>query len=166
MEPIAKAEMLIRRPVEDVFEAFLDPAITSKFWFSKGSGRLEPGKTVTWTWGMYGFSVEAKVKAVEKNRSIVVEWPSTIEWTFIARPDGTTVVSVANSGFTGSDEDKMIEALGSTEGFTFLLAGAKAWLEHGIELNLVRDRFPDGLPGQDKDNGRDRVVDNRREKGV
>jgi len=35
--PVAKAEMLIRKPVEEVFEAFIDPAITSKFWFTKGS---------------------------------------------------------------------------------------------------------------------------------
>jgi hypothetical protein len=27
--------------VADVFEAFVDLAITSKFWFSKGSGRLQ-----------------------------------------------------------------------------------------------------------------------------
>ena len=29
--PIAKAEMLIRKPVAEVFEAFVNPAITSKF---------------------------------------------------------------------------------------------------------------------------------------
>ena len=39
----AKAEMLIRKPVAEVFEAFVDPAITSRFWFTRGSGRLEPG---------------------------------------------------------------------------------------------------------------------------
>ena len=37
-------------------------------------------------------------------------------------------------------------AVGSTEGFSFVLAGAKALLEHGVLLNLVPDRFPDGLP--------------------
>jgi uncharacterized protein YndB with AHSA1/START domain len=37
--PMATAEMLIRRPVPEVFEAFVNPAITSKFWFTKGSGR-------------------------------------------------------------------------------------------------------------------------------
>ncbi len=37
--PVVKAEMLIRRPVAVVFEAFIDPTITSKFWFTKGSGR-------------------------------------------------------------------------------------------------------------------------------
>ena len=29
--PIVRAEMLIRRPAADVFEAFVDPAITTKF---------------------------------------------------------------------------------------------------------------------------------------
>ena len=32
----AKAEMLIRKPVAEVFEAFINPDITSKFWFTKG----------------------------------------------------------------------------------------------------------------------------------
>ena len=40
--PIAKAEMLIRRPVAEVFEAFVDPAITSKFWFSKAAAGCRP----------------------------------------------------------------------------------------------------------------------------
>jgi uncharacterized protein YndB with AHSA1/START domain len=44
--PTARAEMLIRRPVSEVFEAFVDPAITSKFWFTRSSGRLELGKEV------------------------------------------------------------------------------------------------------------------------
>ena len=150
MEPVAKSEMLIRRPVANVFEAFVDPAITSRFWFTKGSGRLEAGKEVQWDWEMYNFSVPVRVKEVEPNKRIVVEWdayedPSTIEWVFTARPDDTTFVSITNSGFGGTPEEAVKKALDSTEGFTFVLAGLKAWLEHGIELNLVRDRFPDGV---------------------
>jgi hypothetical protein len=30
--PIAKAEMLIREPVAEVFQAFVDPEITKKFY--------------------------------------------------------------------------------------------------------------------------------------
>ena len=37
--PVAKAAMLIRKPTAEVFEAFVDPAITSKFWFTKSTGR-------------------------------------------------------------------------------------------------------------------------------
>ena len=100
---------------------------------------------------MYGFSVDVEVKAADPER-IEVTWsaygaPSTIEWRFTPLPDGTTFVSVANSGFAGSDAEKVKTALDATEGFAFVLAGAKAWLEHDIELNLVRDRFPQGLPG-------------------
>lgn len=148
--PVAKTEMLIRRPVAEVFEAFIDPAITSRFWFTKGSARLETGKDVQWDWEMYNFSVPVKVKAIEQNKRIEVEWdaygdPSTIEWVFTARPDNTTFVSITNSGFSGTNEEVVKKALDSTEGFTFLLAGLKAWLEHKIELNLVRDRFPAGV---------------------
>jgi uncharacterized protein YndB with AHSA1/START domain len=149
---VAKAEMLIRRPVAEVFQAFIDPAVTSKFWFSRGSARLEAGKAVRWDWEMYHFSMNVSVKEIERDRRIAVEWsgaqqpPTMIEWTFRARPDGTTYVTVTNSGFAGDPEQIATQAIGSTEGFTFLLAGAKAWLEHGIELNLVRDKHPDGLP--------------------
>jgi uncharacterized protein YndB with AHSA1/START domain len=151
---VAKTEMLIRRPVDDVFKAFVDPAITSRFWFTSGSGRLEAGNAVRWDWAMYDFSTNAAVKEIEPNRRILVEWsgaqlpPTTIEWTFGARPHGTTYVTITNSGFTGDPEQAAKQAIAATEGFAFVLAGAKAWLEHGLQMNLVADKYPDGLPRQ------------------
>jgi uncharacterized protein YndB with AHSA1/START domain len=41
--PIAKATMLIRRPVATVFEALVNPEVATKFWFTKSNGRLEAG---------------------------------------------------------------------------------------------------------------------------
>jgi uncharacterized protein YndB with AHSA1/START domain len=98
-DPVARAEMMIRRPIADVFEAFADPAVTSRFWFSGGTGRLETGARVRWDWAWYDFSVDVEVKAVEPQRRILVEWsgygyPTPIEWTFTARPDDTTHVAV------------------------------------------------------------------------
>ena len=144
---IAKTEMLIRKPIAEVFEAFIDPAITTKFWFTKSSGRLEPGKQVRWEWEMYNASTEVNVKAIEPNKRILVEWtseggPTTIEWVFTARPDKTTFVSITNSGFHGTQEEVAQQAIDATEGFTFVLAGLKALLEHNITLNLIADRFP------------------------
>ena len=147
---IAKTEMLIRRPVADVFEAFIDPAITTKFWFTKSSGRLEPGKQVRWEWEMYNASTEVNVKVIDPNKRILVEWAGeggpttieTIEWIFTARPDHTTFVSITNSGFHGTREEVAQQAIDATEGFTFVLAGLKALLEHNINLNLIADRFP------------------------
>jgi len=45
---IAKTEMLIRKPVAEVFEAFIDTAITTTLWFPKSSGPLETGKQIRW----------------------------------------------------------------------------------------------------------------------
>jgi uncharacterized protein YndB with AHSA1/START domain len=72
--PVVKTQMLIRKPVKDVFEAFIDPAITTKFWFTKSTGKLEPGKHVRWEWEMYGASAEVDVKAIEPNRRMLIEW--------------------------------------------------------------------------------------------
>lgn len=147
----ARTEMLIRRPAADVFEAFVDPAITTRFWFTRSSGRLEQGKSVRWDWEMYGHSTQVDVKAIEPDRRILVAWSgqdaaTNVEWTFTARDDGTTFVAIA-AELAGSGDDLLPEAIGTTEGFTLVLAGLKALLEHGIEMNLVADRFPDGLPG-------------------
>ena len=149
--PAAKAEMLIRRPVAEVFEAFVDPAITSKFWFSKGSDRLEAGKQVRWDWEMYGISIQVSAKAIESNQRILIEWPgdgttTTVEWLFTSRPDNSTFVSITNTGFAGDDDEIVGQLVGSTEGFALVLAGLKAFLEQNVNLNLVADRFPDGLP--------------------
>src|SRR6185369_9044893 len=146
--PIAKTEMLIRKPVSEVFEAFVNPAVTSRFWFTKGSGRLQAGKQIRWDWEMYNHSMQVSVKAIEENRRILIEWgangtPTTVEWVFTSRPDSTTFVSITNSGFSGDGDEAVKQALDSTEGFALVLAGAKAFLEHSITLNLVADRFPD-----------------------
>jgi len=146
--PIARAEMLIRRPVAEVFAAFVDPAITSRFWFTKGSGKLEAGKQIQWDWEMYKFSVPVTVKAIAEPNRILIEWgaygdSTTVEWLFTPRSADATFVSVTNSGFKGNGDAIVKQALSSTEGFALVLAGAKAYLEHNVRLNLVADRFPD-----------------------
>nr|WP_294932643.1 SRPBCC family protein [uncultured Flavobacterium sp.] len=146
----AKAEMLIRKPVSEVFQAFIDPEITSKFWFTKGSDKLEEGKSTVWTWEMYGFSLTVLTKVIEKNKRIVIEWgnkdeETIVEWVFNPLNEKETFVSITNSNFQGEADKILSEVRNSTEGFTLVLAGAKAFLEHQIQLNLVLDRFPQGL---------------------
>jgi uncharacterized protein YndB with AHSA1/START domain len=148
--PIARAEMLIRRPPAEVFEAFVNPEITTRFWFTKSTGRLEAGKQIIWTWEMYDISVQVNVKAAEAGKRIVIDWGNDgsmtqVKWVFTPYENNTTYVTITNSGFTG-DGDKVVEdALDSKGGFTWVLAGLKALLEHDIELNAIADAFPKGL---------------------
>ena len=148
--PIAKTGMLIRKPVADVFETFINPDITTKFWFTKSSGRLEVGEQVQWDWEMYGISIPVTAKVIEANKRIVIEWPgygspTTVEWIFAPQEDGTTFVSITNAGFTGDGDALVKQATDSTEGFSLVLAGLKALLEHNVRLNLVAYRFPKGI---------------------
>lgn len=139
--------MLIRKPVSEVFESFIDPAITSRFWFTQSTGRLEPGKHITWTWEMYDVSAEVDVKEIEINKRISIDWGNNgemtrVEWIFTPHEDGATYVTITNSGFKGDGDKVVKDALDSTGGFTWVLAGLKALLEHNVELNLVGDAFP------------------------
>jgi uncharacterized protein YndB with AHSA1/START domain len=147
-DPTANAQMLIRKPADEVFEAFVDPTDTTKFWFTKSSGRLAPGKRIRWDWEMYGASAQVVVKAVEKNQRILIEWSgngatTSVEWSFSTRQDNTTLVHISNWGFEGSDGEKVEQAIDSKGGFTLVLAGLKALLEHNLILNLVADQYPD-----------------------
>lgn len=148
--PTTKTGMLIRKPVAEVFEAFISPNITTKFWFTKSSGRLEDGKQVQWDWEMYDISIPVTAKVIEPNKRIVVEWPgysglTTVEWTFAPQEDGTTFVRITESGFTGDGDQLVKQVTDSTQGFSLVLAGLKALLEHNVKLNLVADRFPKGI---------------------
>src|SRR5512134_3985354 len=132
--PVARAQMLIRKPATVVFEAFVDPTVTTRFWFNRSSGRLQQGADVTWHWDMYGASAQVAVKSVEQDRRILIEWPTPVEWLFTQRSDNTTFMTVTASGFTGTDDEKVSQAIDSMGGFSLVLAGCKAFLEHGVVL--------------------------------
>jgi uncharacterized protein YndB with AHSA1/START domain len=151
--PMTRVGMLIRRRVADVFEAFLNPDITTQFWFTHSSGRLEVAIPVQWDWEMYDVSILVTPKVIESNRRIQIDWPgyagpTVVEWTFAQKEGDTTFVSITESGFTGDGDAMVKQVTDSTQGFTLVLAGLKALLEHHISLNLVGDRFPEGFAQQ------------------
>lgn len=141
--PVARTHMLIRRPASEVYGAFIDPAVTSKFWFTRGSGKLARGEKVTWYWDRYGFSAQVDVLELEQDRRILIRWPTPAEWIFSPRGEDATFVTITASGFTGTDDEQVSAAIDSMGGFSFVLAGCKAWLEHGVRLDLVGDHDPD-----------------------
>lgn len=137
--------MLIRKPAAVVFQAFIDPAITTHFWFTKSSGPLEAGKTVTWEWEMYGVSTNVLVKEIIPHKFISTEWgnpATTVDYSFTALTDDTTYVVIKNYGFKETGDDLLQVIKDSTGGFTTVLDGLKAYAEHAVKLNLIADKFP------------------------
>jgi uncharacterized protein YndB with AHSA1/START domain len=144
--PTVEVSLLIRRPADEVFAAFADPTITTRFWFTKSSGPLAPGATVRWEWEMYGVADTVRVKEFEASERLVLimgdDEKITLEFRFTPREEGT-VVTITESGFTGTADEAIAYVADSTGGYTTALCAAKALIEHGIELGAVRDKFPD-----------------------
>ena len=144
--PKIMTQMLIRKSAKEVFYASIDPNVTTKFWFTKSSGKIETGKEVQWEWEMYGVSAKTLVRNVKKDEQILFDWgePSTtVEIKFISKSVDTTLVQISNWGFSGNKDEIIAKALDSMGGFSFLLASLKALLEHNVILNLVADHVPD-----------------------
>lgn len=148
--PAVKVGMRIRRPPDEVFRALVDPAITTRFWFTKSTGKLVPGATVQWDWETYDISTKVSVKEVEENRRLLIEWgdgedSATVDFRFVPY-EGDTYVHVTESGFGGDGDTIVARIADSTGGFTQVLCALKAFLEHDVVLKVVEDHAaPDGL---------------------
>jgi uncharacterized protein YndB with AHSA1/START domain len=148
--PPVKVGMLVRRPPGDVFQAIADPDVTTKFWFTKSTGKLVPGAALRWDWEMYGASANVAVKEVEEDSRILFDWgdaesTTTVEFRFIPVEDEATYVQVTETGLSGDGDEIVSRVAGSTGGFTIALCALKALLEHDIALAVVLDRYPEGL---------------------
>lgn len=139
-----QAQMLIRKPIQEVFEAFINPEITTNFWFTKSTGKLEEGKTIIWEWEMYNAKSEVKVLQIIPNQLIKTEWglfSNNVDYEFKEMEKGTLVI-IKSYGYSEKGNELLSVINDNTGGFTTVLDGCKAYLEHGINLRLIEDKFP------------------------
>ena len=144
---IVEAQMLIRKPAAEVFQAFIDPEITKHFWFTRSSGSLEEGRAITWEWEMYDVSTQVVVKKITPPNKIVIEWgepATTVEFIFKPVTADSTYVIIKNFGFDQPVQELLALFKDLTGGFTTVLDGLKAYMEHNINLNLIADKFAAG----------------------
>jgi uncharacterized protein YndB with AHSA1/START domain len=141
-----KARIRIRRPPSDVFAAFADASAMSKFWFTRQDDGLREGESVSWFIGSgeNAVSFDIRVKELKRPSKIVIEWENGGEYTQVAwsiegTVEGDTILTIEESGFTGSRQSIIERAMDSTAGFNQVIIAAKAFIEHGIELNVVAD---------------------------
>ena len=70
----AKVQMGILKPANEIFEAIVDPEKMCKYFITTGSGRMESGKTLIWTWEDFEGEHEVKVGKIEKDKVVSFEW--------------------------------------------------------------------------------------------
>ena len=135
----------IARPVEEVFEAVVDPGTLSRYFTTGGAeGRIEPGATVSWSFHDFPGAFPVEVVEVEKNKRIVLRWeadendPSVkyhtiVTMRFVALEDGRTLVSIGEEGWRETPAG-LKASYGNCMGWSQMLCAMKAWVEHGINL--------------------------------
>lgn len=138
---ITECQMLIRKPIEEVFNAMIDPKVTTQFWFTHSSGKLEKDKKITWKWEMYGVEAQVEVMEIIQNQKIHFNWGNEVTFEYQKISDNQTYVIVKEFGYELENEELIQKIKDSTGGFTTVLDGMKCWLEHRINLNLVKDKF-------------------------
>ena len=148
--PSVEVGMLIRRPPRAVFEALVDPGVTTRFWFTKSSGRLGPGAMVRWEWEMYAAEAKVWVREFEEDQRVVFDWgdedaTTTVEFRIVPHGDDGAYLQVTETGLDGDGDEVVARALDSTGGFTFMVCALKALLEHDVVLTVVPDAHPPDL---------------------
>jgi uncharacterized protein YndB with AHSA1/START domain len=144
----------IARPVEQVFDAVVDPAKLSSYFTTGGAvGRLETGATVTWDFHDFPGAFPVDVVEVVPNERIVLRWQAsegealnvgdaapreasyqtTVTMRFTALDDGRTLVEISEEGWR-ENQGALDASYGNCQGWSQMLCALKLWVEHGINL--------------------------------
>jgi|APSaa5957512535_1039671.scaffolds.fasta_scaffold79886_2 uncharacterized protein YndB with AHSA1/START domain len=142
----ARASIRIHKPAAEVMAAITEAEKMSQYWFTRSDDGLKQGELVTFALGTGAdaFSFEADVKELDFPNKLVFEWAGpdghTTQVTWICEETaGSTVLSIEESGFSGSSENIITRAIDSKGGFNQVIVAAKAYIEHGISVNVVAD---------------------------
>jgi len=134
-----KAALKILKPLNEVFEAIVDPKKMSGYFISKSSGRMETGNTLIWQFPEFDMQFPVRVEKVDSPSYISYYWTdpdgneTKVEFKLKTLQDDATFVSITEK--SRDNDEKGIEWLKrNTEGWANFLACLKAYLEYGINL--------------------------------
>ncbi|MNV73279.1 hypothetical protein D3C71_1664180 [compost metagenome] len=134
--------MKISKPIQEVFEAFVDPSKIENFWFTSSSERWEQGRTITLRYDEYNAQVDIHVKEIELNRRIVFEWGANGEGhvvtiTLSPTDNRESIIEIIEEGFNANDPDVIPQMLDNKEGWVYMLTCLKGYLEYGVNLRAA-----------------------------
>lgn len=146
-----KTNIQIQKPINDVFEAIVDPAKMANYFIADGSGRMEENKKLIWHFPEFAVDVPVRVGKIEKDKSISFYWDGAkgkellVEISLRPKGAGDTLVTITEKEMD-NDEAGIKWLKSNTEGWANFSACLKAYLEYGI--NLRKGAF-DFMKGQE-----------------
>lgn len=133
-----KAALQVQKPINEVFEAIVNPEKMSNYFISKGSALMEEGKKISWRFPEFDMDVPIRVGKIEKNKFISFYWDIDgiellTEMTLTPKVNNSTLIRISEKS-RENDEAGIKWLIGNTEGWANFLACLKAYLEYGINL--------------------------------
>src|SRR5690606_28016784 len=118
MKLTAKATLQIQKPINEVFEAIVNPEKITNYFISESSGCMETGKELTWEFGDFPGKFPVKVLEVQSDKSVSFVWDeaTVVNITLEEQPDKSTVVKVTE-GKKDLNEKNLEWCLGNTFGW-------------------------------------------------
>ena len=133
-----KTALQIQKPVEEVFEAIIDPGKMCNYFISQSTGRMEAGKKIFWKFPEFDEQFPIRVDKIEKNKYVSYYWDTDgkaflVEMNLTIAIDNSTLVTITEKSMP-NDEAGIKWLKGNTEGWANFLACLKAYVEYGINL--------------------------------
>ena len=130
--------MQIQKPINEVFEAIINPEKMSNYFISQSTGVMEEGKNLIWKFPEFDFECPVRVGKIEKDKYVSYYWENAgielfVEMTLTERENNSTLVSISEKS-RNNDEDGLKWLSGNSFGWSNFLACLKAYLEYGINL--------------------------------
>ena len=134
----AKASIQIQKPINEVFEAIVDPNKMNHYFIKSSTGRLKTDKTVEWTFPEFPDSFPVTGKTIRPNSYISFDWSGglpnqLVEIALSTFGENATVIKITEHEMN-NDADGILMMMRQTEGWANFLACMKAYLEYGINL--------------------------------
>ena len=136
----AKVQMGILKPAHEVFEAIVEPDRMNKYFITTSTGRMESGKTLTWSWEDFDAAHDVKVKSVENDKLISFTWEGSgveclVVITLEPKNENQTLIKITESDWP-ADFKGATRCMGQVEGWTNFLCCLKAYLEYDVNLRV------------------------------
>lgn len=130
--------MQIQKPMNEVFEAIINPEKMSNYFISQSTGMMEEGKNLIWKFPEFDFECPVRVGKIEKDKYISYYWENSgkellVEITLSESLNNSTLVSISEKDMD-NNEDGLKWLSGNSFGWSNFLACLKAYLEYGINL--------------------------------
>ena len=130
--------MQISKPINEVFDAIVNPEKMSNYFISQSSGRMETGKNLIWKFPEFDVEVPINVVKVEINSLVSYYWENSgkdllVDMQLSTVGNNFTLINISEKSMN-NDEAGLKWLSGNSFGWSNFLACLKAYLEFGINL--------------------------------